>query len=674
MRILEVKLINFRQFIGENTLNFTSNEKGSISLVFGTNGGGKTTILSAMHWCLHGTAPYISNPNNLANENLFKGLKENEELALQVTMTLNDGGRDYLVTRKRVVSKQLGNEIATQNDELTFTDLEGVSLGNPQFEVNQRFPQKFANFFFVPGESIEDFFKAQSMAALIENIKDISEIGSYENAILLAEKIEAKLLKNISEFSSSSEVATARDAIETLRIQFSNLSSSREHILDSIRIETNSLEKLRNELGDIEEFDAIEEKVDQLQSEIRTIQSDIDICDRETKKILKTRGFLAFTDSMEIDLEASLGLIGLVKSSDNVIPTQVLITLSRREECVCGHTISDIERENIESLIHSHAELDSSLGSNLNFRQLPSEFSFTNLKISLETYLNRLAHLRVILSERKSQMASLLDTEGNFGSRNSTFKELKSKQIAIQELQGEAEAASERIQQIEVSLKANEVKLASLIEKDSMQAKIGEDRDSIVRVKDHLSKTLANYRTSFRDELTSELNALVQEFIFDPVKVDLGEDFQFDLIGVDNGQSFGGGGGQNKAKAMAMIIALYRIASRRISKGESIDNNGIGSFPLIIDSAFGELGLELRNRVANEITREAGQSIFFVSETQAQGVVDSVGESSISSKTLLHSFVTGHGTNQVEPLILGKKVTWITFNSDRKRTEIEDLI
>jgi DNA sulfur modification protein DndD len=376
---------------------------------------------------------------------------------------------------------------------------------------------------------------------------------------------------------------------------------------------------------------------------------------------------------MATDLEASLGLLGLAKSSENLIPTQVLINLSRQEQCVCGHTISDIERENIESLIHSHSEVDPSLGSNTNYRQLPSEFSYTSLKVSLETYLNRLAHLRGILAEKKSQLASLLDNEGNFGSRNSTFKELKAKQIAILELQGDAAGVSERIQQIEGSLKVNELKLTSLIEKDSMQAKIAEDRESIVRVKDHLSKTLANYKTSFRDELTSELNALVKELIFDPVKVNLGEDFQFDLISIDSGQSFGGSGGQNKAKAMAMIIALYRIASRRISKGESINNNDVGSFPLIIDSAFGELGLELRNRVAKEITREAGQSIFFVSETQAQGVVDSLGESSISSRTLLHSFVTGHGTNQVEPLILGKKVTWITFNSDRKRTEIEDL-
>jgi len=104
-----------------------------------------------------------------------------------------------------------------------------------------------------------------------------------------------------------------------------------------------------------------------------------------------------------------------------------------------------------------------------------------------------------------------------------------------------------------------------------------------------------------------------------------------------------------------------------------LENSSLGAFPLVIDSAFGELGLELRRRVANELAKETSQCIFFISETQAPGVADSLEEKSISSRTLLHSFVTGSGPDLTEPPINGKKVVWLTFNSKTSRTEVEEL-
>ena len=54
MRLLQLKMANFRQFFGEATLEFSSDDQSMVTIVHGENGVGKTTVLNAIHWCLYG--------------------------------------------------------------------------------------------------------------------------------------------------------------------------------------------------------------------------------------------------------------------------------------------------------------------------------------------------------------------------------------------------------------------------------------------------------------------------------------------------------------------------------------------------------------------------------------------------------------------------------------------
>jgi len=97
MRILSVTLNNFRQFPGENTIELSGADAKKVSLIYGTNGGGKTTLLSAIYWCLQGSAPYIKNPKKLANRHLFDALHENEELEVSVTVKIQDNAGFFVI-------------------------------------------------------------------------------------------------------------------------------------------------------------------------------------------------------------------------------------------------------------------------------------------------------------------------------------------------------------------------------------------------------------------------------------------------------------------------------------------------------------------------------------------------------------------------------------------------
>ena len=54
MKILSMSLINFRQYYGENTINFATEKSHNLTVIHGLNGAGKTALLNSFTWALYG--------------------------------------------------------------------------------------------------------------------------------------------------------------------------------------------------------------------------------------------------------------------------------------------------------------------------------------------------------------------------------------------------------------------------------------------------------------------------------------------------------------------------------------------------------------------------------------------------------------------------------------------
>ena len=51
MKILSLKMKNFRQFHGDQKIEFSTDENKNITLIHAENGVGKTALLNAIKWC-----------------------------------------------------------------------------------------------------------------------------------------------------------------------------------------------------------------------------------------------------------------------------------------------------------------------------------------------------------------------------------------------------------------------------------------------------------------------------------------------------------------------------------------------------------------------------------------------------------------------------------------------
>jgi hypothetical protein len=355
------------------------------------------------------------------------------------------------------------------------------------------------------------------------------------------------------------------------------------------------------------------------------------------------------------------------------ITRELLVELAGRDYCICGETLDETHRLHILEQVNQIPLETSDSQKSINFRPFPLDLQFDNYKSMVRNELNNSSNLSQTLLAKKTLLQIELNSEHEENSNLGKFKDLQRLKFELASRKSAESDLRAKISDLEEKKTSAEAKLARLINQGSLQERMQRNRVSVSKVRTHLQNEHENYSVRFLEELANELNVIVSNLISEPVRVQLRDNFDFDLVYQASGQLYGDAGGERKAKAMAMIIALHRIAARRAQSGNAIGNTVLRSFPIIIDSAFGDLGLDLRRRVAAEIIKDASQCILLLSDTQAPGVVDSLNQDEIASENLLHSFTTGAGQDIDSPNIGGKRVIWKTMNADVARTEVERI-
>ena len=126
MRFHTLKIVNFRQFIGEHTIHFAGvNEVPNVTLIWGPNGYGKTGVFRAIMFCLYG--------DRILEQDGFP----------------KSDSKGLLLVNEKMLEQNLGNRITT-SVELTF-DHEGSSYELSR-KISAMMPDKDSDPLQEPGE------------------------------------------------------------------------------------------------------------------------------------------------------------------------------------------------------------------------------------------------------------------------------------------------------------------------------------------------------------------------------------------------------------------------------------------------------------------------------------------------------------------------------------------
>ena len=104
MLLKSLRLHNFRQYKGDQTIAFSTDPDRNVTVILGDNTFGKTTLLQAFNWCFYEKVLF-DNPNELLNYDVVGTLVNGASADVMVEIEFTHSGRDYTIMRSQQYSR-----------------------------------------------------------------------------------------------------------------------------------------------------------------------------------------------------------------------------------------------------------------------------------------------------------------------------------------------------------------------------------------------------------------------------------------------------------------------------------------------------------------------------------------------------------------------------------------
>lgn len=119
MKLLALKLCNFRSFYGEHSLMLAKSEERNITVIHGNNGSGKTALLNAFTWTLYEKfTAALASPEQLVNRRAIAEAKLAQPIPCWVEVSFEHDGKQYRVKRECRAEKQKDGSVEQTKSEL----------------------------------------------------------------------------------------------------------------------------------------------------------------------------------------------------------------------------------------------------------------------------------------------------------------------------------------------------------------------------------------------------------------------------------------------------------------------------------------------------------------------------------------------------------------------------
>ena len=192
MLLKKLLLKDFRQFKGEQKIDFSLDHEKNVTIIFGENGTGKTTFAQAFTWCLYGETPSFSDKNLLCKATAQE-MKPNDEEKVFVVLEFIHNNIEYICTSMQLYYKDSVGNIKTKGNRKFTMEYKGKD-GQQKFvrenlldgEINKILPKELSSYFFFDGERIGNMSKEITKGKskeFPEAVKSLLGLSAFESAL-----------------------------------------------------------------------------------------------------------------------------------------------------------------------------------------------------------------------------------------------------------------------------------------------------------------------------------------------------------------------------------------------------------------------------------------------------------------------------------------------------------
>lgn len=688
MILRSLRLENFRQFYDKQQIEFAMGIEGkNVTLIHGFNGSGKTTLLNAFVWCLYGdTTPDFGDPKRLENERAFSEAKPGAVIKVSVQLRFEDGDKEYVVERLQEVRKVSENEAGRQDPVLNMWQVVGGELQNEKGDANikQRLlnrilPADLYPFFFFNGERVEALAKAEQSDKVEQGIKVFLDVEIYERPM---KHLRNEVARNLGDELKSLGNAELVAAIEEEQQIQKKIEEGEELNATSDK----NIGVIRQEIEQLEDRQRAVETIAALAEERSRCEADLGRFDRERAEVeedlarhISEDGYLAFgedTFNRTQELVASARERGELPAK---IKPQFVADLLERARCVCGRTLDpSSDADEIQQLEEWRqkvglADLEEQIGqvagalAPMRKRRNDLFESLTSLQAKRDRVLTERA-------DAKRRLASIEERLGNrqlgedVAELQRRIHHLRDRELVDQ--LAEKKKIGERLEQLRSDLAANSIKQRSLKVQNEKAALVRRQKESVEKVADVLEQIYELRKQEVRESLSEKVAKVWSDAAIKSYKASLLEDFRLSLtknVGGVEQPVHGASTGEKQVLALAFVGSLVQKARENADTSkknpQALTLPVGGHYPLIMDSPFGSLEDEYREKVSAWIPRLAHQVVILVSNTQWRDEVETATRPLIGREYVLELHTPKQGADRrIE--IAGESFSYVVESHD----------
>jgi DNA sulfur modification protein DndD len=683
VRIHAIKLTNFRQFIGEQTFELRSDSLKPVSLIFGANGAGKTTLLNAFTWALYGSmSDDVEKQDRMVTDIVWRSLPIGGSTALAVELTFDHEGHDYRLRRHAELRKQSDEQHRPAPEiHLWETKADGSSepVGAPQERIFSILPRSVSRFFFFNGERIEKLVQKGAYSEVQQDIKALLDLEQVERAIEHLPKVDRRLTADLKKHGGekATEIQTAIDEMQEL--EASN-HEERKRLEDDLVTLAEERDRVTEFLRQHASAAPIQKQRDSVAEELDKARTARDEAIMERASLIASRGFLAFTDELAAktaDMAKALYQKGTLPAP---LKREFVDQLLDDGKCICGTSLAEHtdswehvkawrQRAGLQAVETAWQQLSGQIAPIAGARQEFSE--------SLQAIVRRIATERERV-ERLEESKSELDGQLR-DSRMEDVQKLEGKRIELdgrigvkQQRIGSVKTALERVEK-DITHKTVERSKAEVT--DELAAKARARSDLVQSVLRALQEILRIRSEDMRSRLDAELKEVFAKITFKRYIPRLSEGFELALYQDVNGVELAvaKSTGENQILSLSFVAAVSKLA-REIRKDRRVEGelpDDAGTYPIVMDAAFGSLDENYQREVSRALAQMAPQLVVLVSKSQGLGHVVSELMPYVSHMGVIVTHTTAEGDSSEEIELEGIAHPYICASAEADHAELK---
>ncbi len=352
MIINKLEMYNFRQYIGLQEVEFSTDSERNVTVLIGVNTSGKTTIIRAFEWCLYGKNGFEDTV--LLNSEVRENMNVDDIQETWVAVTFIHDEKVYTIKRthryvcveRHVENGKIMVELGKKPQEdviLEYLQKDGqtkskIDRSNIEESMNRVLPKDLSDYFFFGGERISGIANRTDLSKAVRGLMRLDVLeNAYTHLRTVVKEFEGDI-----DTTGDANAQKAKDGLETYTKRKTELEKELKNYDEQVVYWLEEEKRFDAQLAksNIEQVKELAERRRRTQS---VLEGEIRKLDRIKQEMVRRFNNRAFAYFGLPSIKASLEFLekqnmkaGGVRESIPAMEQDAIDYLIKRGTCICG--------------------------------------------------------------------------------------------------------------------------------------------------------------------------------------------------------------------------------------------------------------------------------------------------------------------------------------------------